>query len=288
MRKTANLAGGELSYLETGAPDMPLVVCLHGFPDHPIAFEPLMGSLAEAGFRAVAPWLRGYAPSTTEGPYHLDRLVLDLVELTDRVAPGQRFALIGHDWGAAISYAAARTLGDRLSCAIALGVPHPSAVLGNLRREPGQLMRLRYMALFQVPRLSERMVWANDFGYIDELWTRWSPDYRMPESYRARLKSCLAASMPAPLGYYRALRSRAGLRAVRSIGREAIEQPFLWMHGDGDGCIGANMGIGQEHYFSGPFESEVVAGAGHFLPQEASRLLADRALAWLRKHWPRA
>jgi pimeloyl-ACP methyl ester carboxylesterase len=285
VRKTATLASGQFSYLATGGFDMPLVICLHGFPDHPMAFEGLMGSLAEAGFQTVAPWLRGYAPSVKDGPYHLDQLVVDLTELADHVAPGKRFAVVGHDWGAAIAYAAARRLGDRLSCAITMAVPHPSALLRNLGREPGQLMRLRYMAFFQVPRLSDRKVWAGDFEYIDELWKRWSPDYRMPADYRARLKSCLAASMPAPLGYYRAMRSLAGIRALRAIGKEAIEQPFLCLLGESDGCIGPDMGHGQDSYFSGPFECETLPG-GHFLPQEGGRALVDLTLGWLRRHWP--
>jgi len=271
--------------LEAGDEEMPLVVCLHGFPDHPMSFEWLMGSLAEAGYHAVAPWMRGYSPSTTEGPFDVGRLVADVVELADALAPGARLALIGHDFGAVVTYAAASQLGDRLACAVTMAVPHPHAFARNLRSAPGQLLRSRYMALFQLPGISERKIWKSDFEYIDTLWHRWSPNYQLPEPHRARLKSCLAASMPAPLRYYRDLLSLRTLRvALRS--KEALSQPFLYLHGEDDGCIHPTMAAGMEDLFRGPFSSEIVADAGHFLHIEAAPRVTNRVLGWLRQHWP--
>jgi pimeloyl-ACP methyl ester carboxylesterase len=65
----------------------PLVVCAHGFPNVPSTFDDLMSRLAASGYRAVAPWLRGYDPSPLVGPYHLDRMADDLIELADALCP---------------------------------------------------------------------------------------------------------------------------------------------------------------------------------------------------------
>src|SRR5688500_15229638 len=120
---TVSLPGGSFSYLAAGDERAPLVLCLHGFPDHPRSFVPLMNELAQAGYRAVAPWMRGYHPSAPAGPYHLDRLASDAIELADALAPGAPAALIGHDWGAGAAYLACARTPARFSCAVTLAVP---------------------------------------------------------------------------------------------------------------------------------------------------------------------
>lgn len=265
---------------------MPLVLCLHGFPDHPVGFEGLMGSLAEAGYHAVAPWMRGYSPSTTEGPFHVERLATDVIEMVDALSIDGTCALVGHDWGAVVTYAAAAELQERLGCAVTMAVPHPSAFMRNLRSTPGQLLRSRYMALFKLKGISDRLVWKRDFDYVETLWQRWSPGFEMPAEYRARLKSCLAASMPAPLGYYRALLSLKTLRNVRRE-TEPLPQPFLYLHGQTDGCIDPEMAAGQERFFR-DLTAEVVPEVGHFLHLEAPGYVTNRVLGWLRQNWPAA
>ncbi|MEM9492929.1 MAG: alpha/beta hydrolase, partial [Myxococcota bacterium] len=73
--------GGRFAYLDAGERDAPVVLCLHGFPDHPPSFIPLMDRLAAAGLRAIAPWMRGYHPSVATGPFHFERLADDLSQL---------------------------------------------------------------------------------------------------------------------------------------------------------------------------------------------------------------
>src|SRR5690606_7526967 len=84
----------------------PLVLCLHGFPDIPETFRPLMSALASRGFRVVAPYLRGCHPSTLEGSVDLDTLVADVVAWADRLSPERPVHLVGHDWGAVITHLA--------------------------------------------------------------------------------------------------------------------------------------------------------------------------------------
>src|SRR5215469_16133323 len=111
---TARANGLEFGLLEAGGPG-PLALCLHGFPDTAHTWTRLLPVLAGAGFHAVAPFLRGYAPTTVpaDGAYDLGALAADAVALHEMLGGSGDAVLIGHDWGAEIAYAAAAHAPDR-------------------------------------------------------------------------------------------------------------------------------------------------------------------------------
>src|SRR3954451_482469 len=94
--------GLTVGYLEDGPPDGPLALCLHGFPDSAWSWRYLLPALAGAGFHAVAPFLRGYAPTALapDGRYQTGALVSDAIALHGALGGDERAVLIGHDWGA--------------------------------------------------------------------------------------------------------------------------------------------------------------------------------------------
>src|SRR5262245_46917767 len=102
-RERISTRRGDFELLSAGAKSDPHVRCLHGFPDHPPSFTLLLTELSDAGYHAVAPWLRGYAPSTLEGPFDGDYLAEDALELASALSPDRPIYLVGHDWGAAIT-----------------------------------------------------------------------------------------------------------------------------------------------------------------------------------------
>lgn len=283
--RRADLPSLSLSYLSR-QPDTQLaeasphpVICLHGFPDSPRCWSALLGDLSRAGHPAYAPWLRGYAPSSLHGPYDVERLARDVIEFADHVSPTLPVSLVGHDWGAVISYAALALRPDRFRRAVTMAVPHPL----NFRRRASlkQLRRSWYMLFFQSRVLPERIVPRDDYALIDRLWRDWSPAYSPSPSYMTELKQCLAASMPAPLGYYRALpQAAAGMRALQRAMRE-IQVPLLYLHGSQDGCIGWELMLDQERYFSAEHQSELLGGVGHFMQLENPGAVNSRVLDWL-------
>ena len=284
-------AAGRFAYVERGPASGGLVLCLHGFPDHPESFAPLLERLAAAGHRAVAPWMRGYAPSVLDGPYGADRLADDAVAIGRALQGGQggqggRFALIGHDWGAVAAWVACARSPDDLACAVTMAVPHPLAFMRHVVRRPGQLRRSWYMGFFQLRGVAERIAARGDFALVDRLWRAWSPGFVLDDGARRRLHECLAASMPAPLEYYRALpRSAALMRWLRGPeGRIGV--PVLHLHGERDGCIDPAATRGQRAHIDGPFECELIAGAGHFLHLEDPDQVARRVLHWLGMYRP--
>ena len=278
-RIVLSLPRGDFHALAWGDPAAPPLLWLHGFPDHPPTAAPFLAALARAR-RVIAPWLRGYAPSPLDGPYDLDTLAADAIALLERLARGGggRPDIIGHDWGAAITYQVCALAPGLVRRAVTLAAPHPLTLLRAMRR-PAQVRRSWYMLLFQAPG-AERVVRARDLALIDRLWRAWSPGFVLDEPRRAALHACLAASLPAPLGYYRALvRPLAGLRArVRDLDR-AIEPPLLQLHGEEDGCVLPPRDPDDRLFRERALE--VVPNVGHFLHLEQPAAIAARVTGWL-------
>lgn len=283
--------GVELAYLEDGPGDGPLAICLHGFPDTAWTWRHLLPVLAEAGFHAVAPFLRGYAPSglAASGYYDTGSLVADVVALHEALGGDERAVVLGHDWGAFATYGAAALAPERFRRAVALSVP-PAAVLWPGMVRLAQLKRSWYVFFFQLP-LAEVALAADDLALAGELWRDWSPGYD-PSADLARLREALGepARLSAALDYYRAMldpgRQDPSLERERAAAQSPVPQPLLYLHGADDGCIGAELVADTDAVLAllGPGSRvAVVHGAGHFLhlekPTEVNALVRAFLLA---------
>jgi pimeloyl-ACP methyl ester carboxylesterase len=274
---TFSLSAGTFHALEAPGAGRPLLF-LHGFPDHPPTARAFFAELSRRGHRVLAPWLRGYAPSPVpDGPYDVASLTGDIVELIERWSPAAPVDVVGHDWGAVITYALCQAAPARVARAVTLAIPHPLTFLHQLR-SPAQLRASWYMGLFQLPG-SERVVRARDYRLIDRLWRRWSPGLQLPDDERRALRDCLEASELAPLEYYRAMRRVT--RAELKRGGQPIATPLLALHGAQDGCV-LPPAIDDRKRFSGPYERRIVGGVGHFMHVEQPAQIAELVGAWLR------
>lgn len=274
-RVAFELPCGRFHALVAGDPAAPPLVYLHGFPDHPPTAAAFLTELAR-DHRVIAPWLRGYAPSPLTGPFDLDTLAADVIALIDELAAGP-VVLVGHDWGAALTYAVAAAAPDRLHRAVTLALPHPLTFLRALRT-PAQARRSWYMALFQLPGAGW-LARRRDLALIDRLWRAWSPGLTLDAPAHAALHACLATSLPAPLAYYRAV-----VRGVDTLGRlrrlsRPLTTPLLQLHGADDGCVLA-PGARDAHRFA-QRDYACVPNAGHFLHLEQPVAIAARIRAWL-------
>ncbi|MDL4775174.1 alpha/beta fold hydrolase [Actinomadura xylanilytica] len=282
---TAN--GLEFAYLAAGPEDGPLALCLHGFPDSAHTWRHLMPLLAGAGYRVVAPFMRGYAPTAVpeDGAYQGGALAADAVALHEVLGGGPDAVLIGHDWGAFATYGAAGHAPGRWRKVVALAVP-PITAMVNTFLDYEQLKRSFYMFLFQTP-LAEM---ALDRTFVEGLWRDWSPGYEASEDV-GHVMDCLAApaNIAAAIGYYRAMLDPSRL-VERYAAEEAAttgewERPILYLHGADDGCLGADTvmrGGGPDAvlaFLPEGSRAEIVPGGGHFLhldrPAEVGRLIMD-------------
>ncbi len=261
----------------------PTVLLLHGFPDFPGNFVALAQALAGHGVHVIVPWLRGYAPSPTTGSFQLEDLATDVIAMaTTCTATSARSSLhlVGHDWGAVLTYAACALAPTRFATATTLAMPHPLAFVRSLLGR--QALRSWYIAALQIPG-SNNWAKAGNFAFIDRLWRTWSPGFFLDDNQRAALHACLAASWPAPLAYYRNLIRPlpAALRRLRGPLAAALQVPMLQLHGRNDGCI-APQKTDQRPYFVAGLQTQVFDGTGHFFPHEQPQQCADRIAAFIR------
>lgn len=274
--------GREVHWLEWGPADGPLALCVHGFPDTPHTYRHLGPVLAEAGFRVVAPWLRGYAPAPVpaDGNYRVSALVNDAVTLADHLG-GDDAVFIGHDWGAIVGYATVASQPDRFRRLVTMAVPPLGAVMAGFLTYR-QARRSWYMFVFQ-HALAEIIVAADDLAFIDGLWTEWSPGYDGADDI-AHVKDALRdpANVAAAIGYYRAMlgADQSGATDVDRAAALPSPVPTLYLHGRNDGCMGAELveGAGASLPTAGS-RAEILGGVGHFLqledPDRVNGLIVD-------------
>ncbi|MEA2399016.1 MAG: hypothetical protein QOK25_2572, partial [Thermoleophilaceae bacterium] len=266
-----------LAALAWGQADAPLALCLHGYPDTPWTWRHLGPRLAERGWRVVAPYSRGYAPSdlAPDGGYELGALARDVVGLHRVLGGDGRAVLIGHDWGAATAYLVAAQHPELFRRIVTLAVP-PMQLLAALARHPGRLPRelplllrqLRlswYMFFHLLPGISERTMPR----LIPWLWHSWSPGYPAPEEVRRVLEALdRPARRTAALRYYRALllpwRRQATYAGERSWLLRSPRAPLLYLHGEKDGCMGAEVARRAAETLPAGSAFELIPGVGHF------------------------
>lgn len=279
--------GMTFSFLEEG--DGPLVLCLHGFPDHLRSFRHQLPALAAAGYRAVAPAMRGYAPTgpAPDGRYQTAALAEDALALI--AALGYDDAVVfGHDWGALAAYGAALAAPARLSKLITAAVPYGPQVSGAFMTSYDQQRRSWYMFFFQTP-FADIALAHDDFAFVERLWRDWSPGWNVPADEMTALKETFRhpGVAEAALGYYRAtfnpaLQDPALATLQNRMMLEPIEVPTMMLQGANDGCIGADLVEGMAAFFPRGLRTEVVPGTGHFLHQEDPAHINRLVLDFLR------
>src|SRR5271170_7206173 len=136
---------------DAGPADGPVVVLLHGFPQHNDSWDPVIDRLTAQGYRCLAPNQRGYssgARPSRRRDYRIPELVGDLGALID-TSGARKVHLVGHDWGAVVAWAAAAEMPERLAT-----VPHPAAFIKSFANSR-QGLASWYMYAFQLPRVPE-------------------------------------------------------------------------------------------------------------------------------------
>jgi len=282
--KHVHANGLQFAYLEQGTG--PLVLLLHGFPDNARSWSHQVPALAAAGYRVVAPYLRGFPPSEIppEGFYDRGTLTEDVADLIRALGDGERAHLIGQDWGAAIAYSVLAARPDLIDRAIVMAVPHPARVATSLL-DARHVHHSFHWWFFQLPGLPEQALAANDFAFIDYLWRYWSAPGHEDAAHIADIKRMLAepGALTATLGYYRAMfdprKADPCLESLRQSMNRPISVPTLALCGSVDPR--AELMQDQAQYFTGEYRYEVVPEAGHFLHREQPAAVNRLILDWL-------
>ena len=257
--------------------DGPLAVLLHGFPDTAHTWRHLGPVLADAGWRVVAPFTRGYAPSAVpaDGSGHVAALVDDAAAIHALLDGGAGAALVGHDWGAITANALAAHPDNPYAKVVSMAVPPFSAVRPRPAALPRQLRNSWYILYHQLPVLPERFAERE----IRRLWADWSPGYDASADL-AEVMTAIATPehRRAVIGYYRNLvrpLPRIPARYRRWAGAERREPllPVLYLHGAQDGCMDPRLVADVEARLPAGSAMRLIPGAGHFLQLERPDLV---------------
>ena len=284
--------GVDFDYLEAG--EGPLVLCLHGFPDNAHTFRYLLPVLARAGYRAVAPFMRGYAPTSPapDGKYHAALLGTDVAALIPALGV-ERAAVVGHDWGAQATYGAAALAPERLTCIVTIAVAHPGVVQGDLALSYARIKGMWHSYFLQMP-IAEQAISANDFAFLEEWWKD-ATEYDLPgeiiESVKATFRQ--PGVVAAALDYYRhtfgtAHRDPALDALQQRIRTTPVSVPALAFHGTKDRPGRLEGFAAMDHLFTGGLEKVVMPGTGHFLHVEEPEQVNQRIVAFLGRQGERS
>jgi len=291
----AQVGDVRLHYAERGEGEQ-LIILLHGFPECWYSWRHQLTALGER-FRVVAPDMRGYnlsdKPPRVED-YRMTALVQDVVSLI-RHCGARQAVIVGHDWGAAVAWELARRHPEYVSKLAALQVPPLAAWSNNLTLK--QLLRSWYMFFFQLPRVPEWWIGAQDFAGVERMFKQTARRGTFTETDIAALKSALRqpGALTASINYYRAnLRSLLSQRKgddeyvignMDAIGdvnaRDVVRVPTLFIYGERDFAIVPETVRGVSRYVAAPYREVRLVNSGHWVQQESPSEVNAALLSFL-------
>jgi pimeloyl-ACP methyl ester carboxylesterase len=250
------------------------VVLLHGFPDTPHSWSGFEQALVDAGYRVSVPWLRGYHPENIVAgrDYGAETIGRDVLALLDAIE-AERAVVIGHDWGALMTYSSATLDPERVRAIVTSGIPHPL----DLPRTPRTLWAARHFIALKMP-------WAastcrrRDYAYLVRLYRRWSPSWSGLErdACLRHAKDALSseATLAGAIGYYRDLSFKP-----LPLFEKAPPVPGLIIGGADDLATAPYPATAAR--LPAPSRALLVDGAGHWPHREDEPLVTREVLAFL-------
>lgn len=288
----------DIAYEVSGPADGAPVLLLHGWPDDARSWDRVLPTLHAAGMRTVVPWLRGFGPTRFRSPStprsgQLAAVGRDAIELADALGL-DRFAVVGHDWGARAAYIAACLAPERVARCAALSV-------GWGTNDPNQALSLRqaqnywyhwYMALDR----GAALVRGSRHEFTRYIWELWNPGWAVPDAEFAATARAFDNPDWAEVVLH-SYRHRWGLAPgdpaytadeARLAAAPEIRVPTLLIHGGADPCNDPSTSEGKEGLFLGPYERVLLPDVGHFPQRQAgsevgellARFLAARGRDW--------
>ena len=275
MDNTLRVGEYDFFVVEDGPSDGKAVLLLHGFPDSSALWREQIPALVEAGYRVIAPDLRGFGrsakPEAVE-QYALPMLVGDVVGLLDTLDI-PRPAVVAHDWGAALGWALAAVVPDRVDRLAALSVGHPA---GYFSGGVDQLEKSWYMLWFLLPGVAEAGLAADDWAFF----RRWTRDATDVDRWIAHCEAA-PGNLTAMLNWYRANVDPAAFAGGPGLDLPPVGCPVLGIWSDGDAYCSESQMVESKQFLSGPWRYERIEGASHWIPVDAPDRVNELLLDFL-------
>jgi len=283
IERTVTANGFEFHVNEAGEGDR-LALCLHGFPELGFSWRHQLPVLADLGYRAWAPDLRGYGATrprpSRRRDYRTPLLIEDVAALIDAAEPSET-VLIGHDWGAALAWYFAIQRVRPLDRLVIMNVPHPARFQQGLRTAR-QLRKSWYMFFFQLPWLPERVLGRNGAQPIADVFREMAVhperfDDEVLDVYRSA--AAQPGALQAMINWYRgAVLSGRGLQ---SAGHPTIETPSLMVWGERDTALGKELTERTDEYVA-DLTLRYLPDASHWVQQDQPEVVNAMLAAFLR------
>jgi pimeloyl-ACP methyl ester carboxylesterase len=268
----------------------PLVVLLHGFPECWYTWRRQLSVLAEAGYRVVAPDLRGYNRSSAPvgvDSYRMEELVADVRGLVEHRG-ASRATLVGHDWGGLVAWESAIREPEMVDRLAVLNVPHPDLYRRHLLRSPGQLVRSWYVFAVQLPWIPERLLEAEGYRLVDETLTHMpgAEAFTTEDIERFRVAMERSDSPSGPLNYYRASARETVETGLRSLlgaddpTERPVDVPTLVLWGERDPALEVSLLDGLDGLVA-DLQVSRFPDTGHWPHAEHPQRVNDELLAFL-------
>ncbi|MGA8988023.1 alpha/beta fold hydrolase [Aeromicrobium sp.] len=253
-----------------GPEDGDPVILLHGFPENSLSWSSVAARLADTGLRVIAPDQRGYSPGarpTDVDAYATTVLAGDIIDLADALGI-DTFHLVGHDWGAAVSWVVAAAHPRRLRTLTAVSVPHLAAYGAALSRDADQQARGAYIGLLRQAGKAEDLLLEDGAKRLRAMYGG-IVTAAQADSYIGPLSE--PDALTAALNWYRAMRSDLGALSAVSV-------PTTYVWSDQDVAI-ARAGAEQcGRFVEADYRFVELAGISHWIPEEAPDSLAEAIL----------
>lgn len=288
MEKKIVLSSSNLQFTTLDQGEGEVIFFLHGFPDTNLSFQEHLQFFNQAGFRTIAPLLRGYEPSSLAKSYYMTDIANDILNFIKNLGL-QKVHLVGHDWGAVATYAACILYPEYFYSATTIAVPHIKHIFQGVLKCPQQILSSWYILFFQLYGISEYTIRKDNFVFLEKLWADWSPNYKPKKEYLDSVKQTFSKPgvINGTISYYRNfldIFSQKGKQVLNLFLNNNIQVPLLAIHGENDGCIDKHFFniLMKKEDFSKGMEVQKIPNAGHFVHLEKPEIVNQLILDWIR------
>ena len=281
-----------MAYHTQGADDKPVVLLLHGWPDDATTWEKVLPEIMAAGYRVIAPYLRGFGettfkkkstPRTGNSGIH----AYDIIELMDTLGI-KKASVIGHDWGANIAEALAVGWPKKIERIALLSTPPR---LGGMPTPPFEEAQLEWYHWFQATKRGQEAVRADRNGFAHIMWENWSPKGWFTEETFSQVAQSWQNKdfVDVTLHSYQSRWDEAepdpkSAKLEKKVkNTKTLSLPAIYVQGDVDGVNPLYTGDNVAEKFTGFFQRIVMPGIGHFPSREAPEELSKHIISFLKQ-----